>query len=338
MEILRWTGQPSLALINPIDNDDYAAEWTAGLGQYFRTVRLFDAHRAEVTKQLELLELFGHLDPAWRDDLHRAVAILREERSVQHRSASSLIADFIIEAIGYRCARRVPEGLPVEPVKQLLAAQYRQHLIDAERHCRRRVEEVYQYHNISRSEEGLALEDSDLFSVESWYLWGLNRTALTAAGASAGALLGGGAGVVVDGATAGLTGGLGTLLSGVAGAVSGGVGARRYADEIAQLKIKGIPTGGRLLTYGPSRNVNFPFVLLGRALLHHRLLCRRTHADRSALALDAALLEQVDDARRRKLARVFADIRQQKRLAQHREGLAAMVLGWCEGHDRQAPA
>ena len=52
-------------------------EWSAGLGQFFRTVRTFNAHRAEVSKQLELLELFGHLDPNWRAPLERAVAILR---------------------------------------------------------------------------------------------------------------------------------------------------------------------------------------------------------------------------------------------------------------------
>jgi len=333
MEILRWTGRPSLALINPIDNEDYAAEWSDGLGQFFRTVRLFDAHRAELPKQLELLELFGHLDTDWRDQLRRAVSVLQQERDDQHHSASLLIADMIMDALTFKTSQRVLEGMPAEPVEKVLATQYRNHLISRERQSRRQVEEVYHYNNIERSEEGLALEDSDLFNIENWYLWGLNKTSLAVVASAAGALLGGGAGVVVDGVTGGLLGGLPTLTSSAVGAITGGVGAWRYADDIAQFQVRGIPTGGKLLTYGPSKNINFPFVLLGRALLHHNLLCHRTHADRSALTLDADLLQQVDDKERRKLARLFADLRAEKRVSERRAELAEMLLAWCQQHD-----
>jgi hypothetical protein len=335
MEILRWTGRPSLALINPIDNADFAEEWTAGLGQFFRTVRVFDAHRAEHAKQLELLELFGHLDPAWQGALKRAVTILQAERESQHRAASLLIADLIIDALNFSTSQRLLEGMPTEPVQKALAFSYRQQLAERERRCRRQVEEVYHYHNLQRSEEGLALEDSDLFKVEGWYLWGLSKRSLTLVGGSAGALIGGGAGMAVDGATGGLLGGMATLATGAVGAVSGGIGAWRSADEIARIQVKGIPTGGKLLTYGPSRNINFPFVLLGRALLHHKLLCHRTHADRSALALDATLLEQVDDRQRHRLARLFSDVRANKRLSERRQQLADMLLDWCREHDAQ---
>jgi Domain of unknown function (DUF3482)/50S ribosome-binding GTPase len=333
MEILRWTGRPSLALINPIDNDEYAREWSAGLGQFFRTVRLFDAHRAEHAKQLELLELFGHLDPDWQDALKRAVAVLQAEREAQHHTTSLLLTDLILESLTFKVSQRLLEGMPTAPVQQFLAASYRQQLVEKERRCRRQVEEVYHYHNLQRSEEGLALEDSDLFNVENWYLWGLSKRSLALVGGSAGALIGGGAGLVVDGVTGGLLGGMATLASGAVGAVSGGVGAWRYADEIARIQVKGIPTGGKLLTYGPSRNINFPFVLLGRSLLHHRLLCHRTHADRSALTLDDALLEQLKESDRRTLARLFADVRAGRRVAERRQELGAMLLDWCRQHD-----
>ncbi|MCB1842006.1 MAG: DUF3482 domain-containing protein [Halioglobus sp.] len=338
MEILRWTGRPSLALINPVDNDDYAAEWEAGLGQYFRTVRSFNAHRAEYDKQLELLELFGHLDTHWRAALERAVSVLRAERSAQHRAASVLIGDMLCDALTFSTSQRLLQGMPTEPAQKALALRYRQELSARERRNRRQVEEVYHYHSLQRSEAGLALEDSDLFNLENWYLWGLNKRALAVVASSAGALLGGGAGMVVDGATGGLLGGLATLTSGAVGAVTGGIGALRYADEIARIKVQGIPAGGQLLRFGPSRNVNFPFVLLGRALLHHRLLCSRTHADRSELTLDDNLLEQLDDADRRKLARVFADLRAGKRVTEARAALDDMLLRWCEQHDAQQAA
>lgn len=331
MEILRWTGRPSLALINPIDNEDYAEEWRAGLGQYFRTVRLFNAQRAEVTKQLELLELFGHLDESWRAALQRAVEILRAERSRQHREAALLIAEWIAAAMDFQVSQRVPEGLPVEPVQTMLHVRYRQELQARERRCRRQVEEVYLYHRLQRQEVDLDLETEELFSVEQWYLWGLDRRALAMVAASAGAVLGGGTGMALDGVTAGLTGGLGTLVSGALGAASGGMAALRYADEIAQLRVKGMPSGGKLVSVGPSRNPNFPFVLLGRALLHQQRLYTRTHADRSALQLDTPLLGEVEDSDRRQLARWFASLRQPRKAVEARHALAEWICVRSEG-------
>ena len=330
MEILRWSGRPSLALINPIEGEQFVEEWTAGLGQFFRTVRIFNAHRAEVTKQLELLELFGHLDPSWREPLERAVAILQHDRQLQGQGASSYITDLIVEAITYKVEQAVPDGLPLEPVQKLLFERYKAHLVKRERQCRQRVEELYYYSNLKKSEESLALEESDLFNIEKWYLWGLSERALLTAAASAGAVVGGSTGIVVDAATGGLLGGLGTLVAGAGGAVSGIWGARKYADKIGQVKVKGIPTGGNMLSYGPSKSVNFPFVLLGRALLHQRLISTRTHADRDALDLNQPLLERLSEKERKRLARLFDDIRNNRKPAERRAQLADMVLGWCE--------
>jgi len=329
MEVLRWSGRPSLALINPIEGDQFVAEWSAGLGQFFRTVRVFNAHRAEVTKQLELLELFGHLDPDWRAPLERAVAILRQDRRLQASSAGSYITDFILEAISYRVEQAVPEGLPLEPVQNMLFERYKAHIASRERQCRQRVEEVYHHTHLKKSEQTLALEASDLFNIEKWYLWGLSEKSLLAAGASAGAVVAGTAGLAVDAASGGLLGGLGTLIAGAGGAVSGAWGARRYADRIGQLKVKGIPSGGNMLSYGPSRNINFPFVLLGRALLHQRLISVRTHADRNALDLSQPLLETMTDRERKRLARIFEDLRRDRKSPERRAELAAMIEGWC---------
>jgi hypothetical protein len=329
MEILRWSGRPSLALINPIEGDEFIAEWTAGLGQFFRTVRSFNAHRAEVTKQLELLELFGHLDPAWRAPLERAVSILRQDRQLQAEGASSYIADLLYEAISYKAEQAVPDGLPLEPVQTLLFERYKAHLVKRERQCRQRVEELYHYSSLQKSEEGLALEEADLFNIDKWYLWGLSERALLTAAASAGAIVGGSTGMVADVATGGLLGGLGTLVAGAGGAVSGIWGARKYADKIGQVKVKGIPTGGNMLSCGPSRSPNFPFVLLGRGLLHQRLISTRTHADRNVLDLNQPLLERLSDSERKRLARLFEDIRNGKKPGKRRAELGAMVLGWC---------
>jgi GTPase Era involved in 16S rRNA processing len=329
MEILRWSGRPSLAVINPIEGDEYVAEWTAGLGQFFKTVRVFDAHRAEMTKQLELLELFGHLDPEWRSTLERAVAILRADRQLQGQSASSYITDLIVEAISYKVEQALPEGLPLEPVQKLLFERYKAHLIKRERQCQRRVEELYYYSSLRKHEPGMTVEESDLFNVKKWYLWGLGEKSLLAVAASAGAVVGGSTGIAIDAASGGLLGGMGTLIAGAGGAVSGALGARRYSDKIGQMKVKGIPTGGSMLSYGPSKNINFPFVILGRALLHQRLVSTRTHANRNEMDLNQPLLEKLSDKERKRLARIFEDIRNDKKLTERRSELGDLVLSWC---------
>ncbi len=330
MEILRWTGRPSLALINPIESDAYVAEWTAGLGQFFTTVRVFDARRAELTKQLELLELFGHLDPAWRGPLERAVAILRQDRLLQTQAAGNYITDLLVEGVTCKVEQSVPEGVPTEPVQKLLFERYKAHLVKRERQCRQRIEELYYHANLKRTEQGLALDEDDLFNVEQWYLWGLGRKALAAVGASAGAVVGATAGMAVDAMSGGLLAGLGTLVTGGGGAVSGALGAWLYADRIAQMKVKGIPTGGHRITCGPSKNINFPFVLLGRALTHQRLVSTRTHADRSELNLSQPLLDWMTDRERKQLAKIFEDLRRDRKPAERRMELNALVRNWCQ--------
>jgi hypothetical protein len=325
MEILRWTGNPSLALINPIQSESFVDEWRNGLSQYFRTVRVFDAHHAEFLKQLDLLELFGHLDTDWRAPLERAVTALLLERDEQHRAAAGLIADLIATGLCHSESQPVVEGIPQQPVRNLLLDKYKKRLSREEARSRRQVEEVFNYNHLERSEQSLPLEESDLFNLEKWYLWGLSRKSLISVAAAIGAA----AGAAVDVATGGLLHGAATL----GAAALSGFGAWRYSDDIGDIKVGPIPTGGSRLTIGPSPSINFPFVLLGRALQHHRMLARRTHAHREVLELDSALLEHVGEADRKRLGKLFAQIRKGKNLTQHRAELAEIVYGYAKKAD-----
>ena len=88
-----------------------------------------------------------------------------------------------------------------------------------------------------------------------------------------------------------------------------------------------------MLACGPSRNPNFPFVLLGRAICHQQLIATRTHADRNELKLDQPLLDWLGDRERKQLAKIFEDIRRQRKLLQRREQLQGMLLAWCQRGD-----
>jgi hypothetical protein len=73
--------------------------------------------------------------------------------------------------------------------------------------------------------------------------------------------------------------------------------------------------GGMQLRVGPITTPNFPWVMLGRALLHHRLVAERNHARREALVVDAIsgthLSESVEPDIRKRMARAFKRIREE---------------------------
>ena len=65
----------------------------------------------------------------------------------------------------------------------------------------------------------------------------------------------------------------------------GGVLGWFGAVRLAELSVVDRPLGGRLARFGPSKNPNFPFVLLGRARFHGALVAARTHARRDVMEL-----------------------------------------------------
>ena len=120
MEILRWTGNPSLALINPIHNQDYIQDWQNGLSQYFRTVRVFDAHHAEFRKQLDLPILTDVHEDTPMDEVADVVDVLQTPAFLCRQT------NFIL--------RTVATGLPVNVKKgQFLSPWEMQNVVDKAR-------------------------------------------------------------------------------------------------------------------------------------------------------------------------------------------------------------
>ena len=299
MEILRWTGAPSIAVINPIGGDAHVAGWTRALGQYFRVVRVLDARDAPFDKRLQVLSAFGELAEDWRAPMARAVAALRAERSHAGHACARAIADLIEDAVDLQVERRLGPDEDAQAARPQLEQRYRAALRKLEQDCRQRVESAYRHERLQRNEPELDAADEDLFAEGTWLLFGLSRADLAKAGAAGGAM----AGLGVDAAVGGTS-----LFAGAAlGAVIGGVTSWFSADALAQLRIHRLPLGGRLARYGPSRNTNLLFVLLGRARTHQRGLAARSHARREPLdltqpgALNPLRSEQRDD-----LARAFA--------------------------------
>jgi len=306
MEILRWTGQPSLALINMIGDSDYSEEWNHALGQYFRIVRIFDAMTADFDRRIQLLLAFGQIREEWRESLEKAVRILKEEQQRRRKLSARTMAETISRMLTYTCQRRLSGDGASDAVRDSLQQAYQRELTSMEQECRNAVEQIYNHTHLERHEPLVQLLDEDLFATQTWLLFGLTQQQLITTGALGGAATGGVIDLAVGGASLFLGAGIGAMI--------GGVSAWVTTDRIADIKILGLPLGGKQLSIGPMRNINFPYVVLGRALYHHSVIEDRTHAHRDPLELNQqpAGLQTLDTGHRKQLEKIFVKLRRQE--------------------------
>ncbi|TNF79055.1 MAG: DUF3482 domain-containing protein [Gammaproteobacteria bacterium] len=305
MQILQWTGRPRMALINLIGDEDHQAEWRQALDQYFSLVRVFDAVGADFDTRVGLLEVFGELDPDWRQPLDRAVRALVEERAARRRRSAAEIARQLIDCAGMSEEARLAPGETVDARREALTDGLKKKLRRREARCREAVQGIYRHQSLTRDEPGQELIDTDLFTDSGWRLFGLSRERLALSGALTGALAGGGIDALLGGASLALGAGI--------GAVIGGAGAWFGGGELAKVKVLGESLGGQVVQVGPVKAPNFPWVLLGRAWLHHQLVAERNHAHRAVISLavqaEENLMDALPDALSKELGRAFPRLR-----------------------------
>jgi hypothetical protein len=320
MEILRWTGQPSMALINPIGVGDYVESWRRALGQYFRVVRVFNAVMAEFSKRTELLRGFGQLKEEWREPLEKAVISLELDQGAKRLKAARVVAETLVTMLTHRIETRAATESRIELIRPELEARFRAELRRFEERSRDRVESIYEHRRIARSETMLDLADEDLFAERTWLAFGLSRRDLVATGALGGAATG----AFVDAHLGGAS-----LFAGAA--LGAGIGASLAwwtAGRLVTIRVMNLPLGGKAAVAGPTRNPNFPYVVLNRARYHRLRIARRSHAMQGELALPAdphAVLEPLTASLRRELETMFRKVRRGGEDATRLADLAALI-------------
>ncbi|MBF5054864.1 hypothetical protein Y5W_00158 [Alcanivorax sp. 521-1] len=340
MEILRWTGRPSLALINRIGEGDHLDDWRAALGQYFQIVRDFDAVHAPFETHLSLLRGFGQLAPEWEAPLEEAVGYLRGQRGHRQHRAMALIAEALTDMLLHVESARLADDANRNALEHDLARRWRDRQRQREQHLRRDVEALYQHRHLHRREQALDWQGGDLFSEQTRRAWGVSRAYLATAGFGAGAL--GGAGV--DALAAGHSLGTGALIGGVLGAAGSLYYGEKYAGKLAALKLLAPLTGGgRRAEFGPVRDPQFGYVVLGRALEHWFQVSHRNHAGRDPLTLDQGdrhWLEQLPRGDRQRLQKALqnpprhpGDGKRRQALELAVENAGAAFLQWRSGND-----
>jgi hypothetical protein len=276
MEILRWTGQASMALINLIENEDHIQSWQQALGQYFKVVRVFNAIQADFEKQLSVLEAFSHIKLQWQAEITRLIVEYKKIRAAQLKESLQLLEELLTKLCTYQVSQKVLSRNQAQALQAGLETRFLTDMRNIELQCHDALKGIYQYHNLDSEIVDLPLEDN-LFDTEKWIVWGLNRKRLTAAASMAGAATG----AAVDLAVAGSSLMLGALSGGLIGAGSAWFGA----DQIARFRVKGLPLGGFEARQGPIKNRNFPYVVLGRYLYLAMALRNRTHARRDSIQI-----------------------------------------------------
>jgi len=307
MEILRWTGQASMALINPIENEDHVQDWQQALGQYFKIVRVFNAMQADFEKVVAILEAFSHIREEWQTALADIVGAYRGQRASQLRESASLLAELLTRLCTHQVSQKVLSKSQAEGLQPILEKKYFDDMRRIEHRHHESLKRIYQYHHLESTIDELPLE-GNLFDTEKWIVWGLNRNQLTVAATIAGAATG----AAVDIALAGSSFLLGALGGGLLGAGSAWLGA----DSISSFRVQGLPLGGYEAHEGPIQNRNFPYVTLGRFLYLADALRHRTHAHRDKLQISegdlSARIKQLDSEQQAGLHRALDRLRQQK--------------------------
>ncbi|MFT5995578.1 MAG: GTPase Era involved in 16S rRNA processing [Glaciecola sp.] len=316
MTILRWTGRPSLALINTIGSDDYSDTWQAALGQFFQVVRKFDAVRAPFEQHLSLLRAFGQLEPNWEQTLQQATHFLSKQRQQRQSQAASIIALALTDMMSFQEKRSLSVDESASTSDNMLAdtlkQNWYQHQREREQTLRTDIEHLYQHKRIRRQEAQLQwLSSHDLFSQDSRNHWAVSRRYLATAGFGAGAI----GGVGIDALTFGASFGTGALLGGLLGAA----GSYYYAGKLLlpALKIGLLNNGLKKATFGPVQDSQFAYVVLGRAVDHWWHISHRNHAGRELLDLapsDNHWLEGLDKENRKTIQKTLDKSRKQQPL------------------------
>lgn len=270
MEVLRWTGQPSMALINHIDKADYTKEWKRALGQYFKMVRTFNPMQAGKIQHISILESMAQLKEEWIIPIKHSMKLFEKYQEQMLKQSSQTISKLLQISLSY--IEKLP--LKEEKVNDNLNAQieesYKESLRQEEIKAQKQIEGIWHHAHLEKEQTLLVFDDLDLFSQEAASVFGLTRKELVITGATSGAIAGAGIDLLFLGHT--------LLLGGAIGAMAGSVGAYFGFEELSDIKVLGQKLGKHTLQMGPMKNRNFPYILLGRAIFHAYHIAKRSHA------------------------------------------------------------
>jgi len=310
MEILQWTGQPRMALINDKDKGQHVEDWKRALDQFFNSSHYFNAHRSGFSNRVDLLDTLAALRPDWKDSLTEAVGYLRKDWERRRGDAADELARGLSDLLSHTETLPLGEGEKVpEKKRNELEQHFHDTLRKRETALRNNVQKLYGLASLERDEDhiGQPAFDGDLFAEETWRALGLTTRQLMLTGALAGALSGGSIDIALGGHSFMLGAAIGSLVGGFSAAYLVSQRMDSAKELVDALR------GDRVLRIGPHQNPQLPWILLDRALLHYQAVCRRSHSNRAPLALggeEQRVVTNFSSERRKGLDGIFKKLRE----------------------------
>ncbi len=288
MEILRYSGNPSMAILNYIGDEDFTKEWDMVLGQYFRLVKKFDPMSATKKDHIELLEAMSHLSAEWQESMDEVINYLKEFHQNNLQNIADLIAKSIKEVLSYSITTEKSDEVRIQ---NEFKSRFVSKIKGIEKKLQKDIKKVLNFKNIEFEIKDKELE-FDLLSSRSREIFGLKREKLLWLSAVSGGVLGGSVDLALGGHT--------FLLGSVIGAL-GAVATTLYGyDEISKIKF----ISKDAMKIGPVKDINFGFIFLNRALLYAKRLLEKSHANREKDTIDFESESMLDDESIKKLAKL----------------------------------
>lgn len=314
MELLRLTGLPRLAILNPTAPAEHERTWRAKLGQQFGAVHEFNAHQAGGDHRAALLRTMATVADEWRDSLVAAAQKVEAEWSSRLQDAAHLIVELLGKSLAHTRSTDVAPGEGKAAVVQSQKEKFRADLCQQEKVTHTKLRDLFRHQRVAIAGNDQLPVGDDLFSEETWRVFGLSWQALVTGGAFTGGATGAGIGWMFEpvapsfGPTA-----AGAAIGATVGAVTAAVGGK----SVAQPPVDEKPAGGmaqsftgRLrqrawgkmtgtgtrITIGPLQGENFPYILLDRAMAVVWYLASRAHAKRDEAHVDPGMLKNCLDS------------------------------------------
>ncbi|SFV54974.1 probable integral membrane protein NMA1898 [hydrothermal vent metagenome] len=300
MEILRWTGQPSMALINLIDDSNYVDEWKMALGQYFRLVRLFNPMEANFSQHIALLESMAQLKEEWTSGVKESIDIFAKYQSQKIDDSANLIAKSTANALSYISSLPISSNEATDSEKSQVVENYKEKIRSIENTMHQKIAKIWKHSSLDSTIDTALFLEMDLFSKESESLFGLSKRDMLIAGVTSGALTGSGIDLMVGGSS--------FMLGSAIGAIAGGVGVMLGYNEISDMKVLGQKLGSKRVEVGPMQNRNFPYILLRRTIYYTQEIANRPHANRADIeieSLDISKKISLNDDEKRELEGIY---------------------------------
>lgn len=283
-EIFRLCGRPRIGLMNIRGGEtQHHGDWVNLMTKEVNTYLEFDACEAVFGDRVRLLESIAKVLPGWSSDLDNAIAALSEDWDNRLVRSAELIVNSLRDLIKYRKEVPYDDGEnSIKEARENAERHVKEHIREWEKEFRNDIREIFK-HNMEhwRPEPDL---DLDLFSEETWQIFGFSKRSIIIGAALAGAATG----TVIDITTGGGTVGIGTLIGGAVG----GIAAYLYLDKAIKIEIpgvrlgpfrfRGLKLGGQSVRSGIERRSKLPSILLDRMICYAASAARRSHGKLAA--------------------------------------------------------